>query len=266
MSSTARVFNNIVETRRSVRIYNREETFDSGAVKRSLERAVLSPNSSNLQLWEFYQVKSEARKKELSKLCLSQPAAETANELVVVVVRRDLWKKRIKFNLDVLKKSFEKSGVKMEKARATKDSGGVLSRIADDKGARQRAVLQYYGKLMPQLYKGDRFGFFGRIKKIFVRLFLAPKGPTVHEVGYTDTRIIAHKSAALAAQTFMLSMTAEGYDTCPMEGIDTKRIKRWMNLPRGAEISMVIACGKAKPEGIYGPRIRVPNEEVIFEM
>jgi nitroreductase len=77
---------------------------------------------------------------------------------------------------------------------------------------------------------------------------------------------VVHKSAALAAQTFMLSMTAEGYDTCPMEGFDSKRIKRFLGLPRGAEINMVVSCGPGRPEGIYGARLRVPEREVVFEL
>jgi len=78
--------------------------------------------------------------------------------------------------------------------------------------------------------------------------------------------VVAHKSAALAAQNFMISMAAVGYDTCPMEGSDTLRIKKILKLPRGAEINMVIGCGIRKPEGVYGKRFRVPFEEVYFKV
>jgi nitroreductase len=37
-------------------------------------------------------------------------------------------------------------------------------------------------------------------------------------------RIVA-QSAALAAQNFMISMAAVNYDTCPMEGFDSLRVK-----------------------------------------
>jgi len=109
-------------------------------------------------------------------------------------------------------------------------------------------------------------GILGRFKKMYVNLVMAPKKPAYREVGYSDTRVIAHKSAALAAQTFMLSMAAEGFDTCPMEGIDTTRIRKFLGLPKGAEINMVIACGPGKKEGIYGPRVRVAEQKVIFEI
>jgi nitroreductase len=37
----------------------------------------------------------------------------------------------------------------------------------------------------------------------------------------------AKKSAALAAQNFMISMAAVNYDTCPMEGFDSLRVKKY---------------------------------------
>ena len=46
-----------------------------------------------------------------------------------------------------------------------------------------------------------------------------------------------------------------GYDSCPMEGIDSKRIKKLLNLPRKAQISMVISAGKRAKNGIYGEGI-----------
>ena len=60
----------------------------------------------------------------------------------------------------------------------------------------------------------------------------------------------------------MLSMAAEGYDTCPMEGSDTLRIKKTLRLPYSCEINMVVSCGVRKPEGVYGERFRIPFENV----
>jgi hypothetical protein len=49
-----------------------------------------------------------------------------------------------------------------------------------------------------------------------------------------------------------------------MEGFDELRVKRALGLPRGAEINMIISVGKGTEAGVWGPRFRVPNEEVIF--
>ena len=78
-----------------------------------------------------------------------------------------------------------------------------------------------------------------------------------------DRRVILHKSCALAAQTFMLAITAEGYDTCPMEGFDRVRVARALGLHRGAEVCMIVAVGKGTDAGIYGKRLRVPSAQVI---
>ena len=76
---------------------------------------------------------------------------------------------------------------------------------------------------------------------------------------------MVHKSCALAAQTFMLSIAAEVFHSCPMEGFDEKRVKKALKLPRGAEINMIISVGLGTEEGIWGPRFRLENKEIVFK-
>lgn len=242
MNSSAEIFDEVVHGRRSVRIYDENAPFDPEAVTRSLQRAVLAPNSSNLQLWEFYRVKSPEKKDELAALCLGQKAAKTANELVVIVTRQDKWKERSRYILNKAREGFDGSDSRKEKM-----------------------VESYYEKIIPTLYRNDRLGITSLAKRIGVMV----RGifqPTPREVTREDVRVIVHKSAALAAQTFMLSMKAEGYDTCPMEGFDSLRVRKFLDLPAGAEVNMIISVGTAKPEGIYGPRVRVDEREVIFKV
>ena len=242
MQKEAQLFDDIVKARRSVRIYNDKAPFDSDAVKRSLERAILAPNSSNLQLWEFYCVKTKSKKEELAKYCLGQNAAKTANELIVFVARKDKWKQRAAFVLNEAKKDFP-----------------------EKTGKREKLLVDYYTKIIPTLYFSDPVDLTGGLKSI-VSMVGGAFQPIPREVTAADMRVVVHKSVALAAQTFMLSMQAEGYDTCPMEGFDSRRVKKFLGLPRAAEITMIVSVGTAKPEGIYGKRIRIPNEEVIFEI
>ena len=52
-----------------------------------------------------------------------------------------------------------------------------------------------------------------------------------------------YQKSALACQNFMLSMRAYGFDTCPMEGFDSSRLKKILKLPKKAQICMTIgAC------------------------
>ena len=56
-----------------------------------------------------------------------------------------------------------------------------------------------------------------------------------------DIRIIAYKSAGLAAQNFMLSRSAINYDNNPMENFDSLILKKVLSLPSSGEIITVIA-------------------------
>jgi len=124
--------------------------------------------------------------------------------------------------------------------------------------------MNYYGKLMPLIYANDPFGFMTFIRRS-ISFFMGLKKPFPRSGGVANQRVVAHKSCALAAQTFMLSVAAEGFHSCPMEGFDEKRVKRALNLPRGAEINMIVSVGLGTEAGIWGPRHRVPFNEVVFK-
>jgi len=79
----------IINYRRAVRVYDENADYNPETTKRCIERATLAPNSSNMQLWEFYKVSNPKIKKKLANYCMNQSAARTANELFVVVDRKD---------------------------------------------------------------------------------------------------------------------------------------------------------------------------------
>ena len=172
---------------------------------------------------------------------MGQSAAKTAQQLIVIVVRKDLWKLRSKANTKQLINSF-----------GTKPWNEYTNR--------EKFALNYYKKIMPFVYT-DFIGIFGFIK-FGISWVTGLFKPSYRQLRNSDMRIVAHKSAGLAAQTFMLSMAAEKYDTCPMEGTDTLRVKRILNLPSSSEINMVISCGIRKKEGVYGDRFRIPFESI----
>jgi nitroreductase len=230
-----------IHYRRSVRVFDDSKEIDSEIVIKCIQQATLAPNSSNMQLWEFHHITSKTTLKELTIACLDQSAATTAKQMLVMVVRKDLWKQRAKNNINNLHQIFG-------------------NKSKDKQSSREKFALNYYGKLIPIVY-GDFFGLFGYLK-FFISWITGIFKPTYRQLRNSDLRIVAHKSAALAAQTFMLSMAAEGYDTCPMEGTDTLRIKKILKLPLSSEINMVISCGIRKPEGVYGERFRIPFEKV----
>jgi len=232
---------NALNYRRSVRVYDADKKIDSEIVKKCIQQATLAPNSSNMQLWEFHHITSKEILKNLAEACLGQSAATTATEMVVVVVRKDLWKQRTKTHINYLTKLF---GVKP----------------SNEYSKREKFALNYYKKIMPFAY-GEFFGIYGYIKYA-ISWLTGIFRPTYRQLRKSDMRVVAHKSAGLAAQTFMLSMAAENYDTCPMEGFDSLRVKKALQLPTKSQVNMVISCGIRKPEGVYGERFRIPFESI----
>lgn len=234
-----------IQYRRSVRIY-KNETIDPEKVRDCLVNASLAPTSSNLQLWEFYHITDKPTLKKIAAACFDQNAAKTAQQLVVVVARKDKWRSRAKANLDFV------------------DSAYGDLKEGDRFYKRKKMVQNYYGKVIPFAYF-DVFGIIGFIKYLAMQV-VGLFRPIYRQVRNSDMRVVAHKSAGLAAQNFMISMSAIDYDTCPMEGSDTLRVKKILGLPRGAEINMIIGCGIRDEKGVYGPRFRIPFESIYKQV
>lgn len=229
----------MLEHRRAIRDFDTEQNIDSELVRRCIEQAQLAPTSSNMQLWEAYHVVDLSKYPELLEACLGQDAVRTARQMVVFVVRADKYRERAKANY-----TFERQNIERYSPE-------------DRKAARLARIEAYYGKIIPFLY-GRCCGLLGGLRSLIAQttgLFR----PIVRQVSEADLNIVRHKSCALVAQTFMLGMAELGYDTCPLEGIDTLRLKKVLGLPREAEVSMVIACGIRS--AVRGERFRIPFTE-----
>ncbi|MGF6148389.1 Putative NAD(P)H nitroreductase mhqN [Kingella potus] len=228
--------------RRSVRRYA-DTPIDPDVVRECLRLAQLAPSSSNMQLYAFYHVTDKTVLSQLAEACFGQTAAATAQQMVVFVTRQDTYRSHAQAALD-----FERGNV-----RRNSPPDRQAKRIANYEG--------YYGKLMPFLY-ARCFGLLGGLRWLISRgvgLFRTMQ----REVTETDVRVVVHKSCALAAQTFMLAMAERGLDTCPLEGLDSRRVKQILQLPRGAEINMIVACGvRDGDRGVWGERFRLPFDEV----
>ena len=231
-------FVRVVRSRRSTRVYS-DVSVPEDVMRTCLELALLAPNSSNLQPWEFYWVRSEEKKKAIAHLCLGQPAATTAQELIVCVARVDTWKRNCRM---------------------------MTEQLSESKTALPEAVFQYYKKLVPLAYGQGPFYLLGPIKKLALWLIGLFRPVPREPAGKADMRVWAHKSTALACENLMLSLRAFGFDSCPMEGIDQARIRKLLKLPRAAEICMVISAGKRAANGIYGRQLRFDKSLFVFEV
>ncbi len=228
-------FKKVVQSRRSVRVFT-EDKVDHKELMECLELSLLAPNSSNLQPWEFYWIQTEEKKDKVKEYCLNQSAARTAQELIVCVARPDNWKK----NNSLLQELYTKREKETPKV-----------------------VESYYKKIVPLVYNQGPLGIFGFIKFLAIKVIslfrVIPREP----VSNSDMRVWAHKTTALACENLMLAVRAYGYDSCPMEGMDSKRIKKLLSLPRKAEVCMVISVGKRASNGVYDEQIRLESNNFI---
>lgn len=224
-------FFDVVASRRSVREFT-TESVPVDVVDKALDAALLAPNSSNLQTWEFYVVRDPAKKQALVKACLSQTAARTAQELIVAVANPAKWKV----------------------------NNAEIHRRLTGAGA-PAPVLHYYGKLMPFVYgmqllaplKWVLFNVLGLFKP-------TPRRPWSPR----DRAEVCIKSCALGCQNLMLAFRAQGFDTCPMEGFDESRVARLLGLRRGSRVVMVVAVGKRAPAGVWGEQMRLPRDGSVL--
>ena len=230
-------FDKVIKSRRSVRIFTKE-SIPEEIILKSLDNSLKAPTSSNLQTWEIYWIRSNDIKDKVVKACLSQPAAKTAKELFVYVSRPDYWKRNNQMMLDYL----------------------------NSKENPPYSVIKYYNKITKFAYRQGFLNFYGFLKKLYVSFVgiykVIPREPT----SFNDMKVWSQKTTALACQNFMLSMRAYGFDTCPMEGFDSKRLKKILKIPSKAQICMVIGAGRRDSKGVYGKQFRFDSKLFIKEV
>jgi nitroreductase len=232
-------FKQTLTARRSIRVFD-GEPIPEEVMRDCLRDATLAPTSSNLQPYELYWVRDSTTRQRLAEACFDQPATTTAGELVVVVARRDQWKTNLDKMWDLM----------------THGGSIELPEPVDD----------YYHRITPRLRQTDALGL-GNLMRRVVFWFRGLRGPTPRSpVSSGDHRVWAHTQSSLVAMTFMLSLTAHGYDSCPIGGLDKVRIRRLLGLPDQAEVTMVIAVGTRRPEGLYGARVRLPYGDLVKEV
>jgi nitroreductase len=232
-------FKKTVQSRRAIRIFD-GVPIPEQIMRDCLRDAVLAPSSSNLQCYEIHWVRDDQKKEKLGPLCLNQPAATTAGDLIVIVSRVDLWQSHLK----------------------------KLSDLMTDGGNKplQGPVRDYYENIVPMLMRTDRWGL-NNLKRRLMFWYRSRSQPTPNgPVSRADYRIYGHIQASLAAENLMLSLAAHGYESCPMGGIDGRGICKLMRLPATAEVTMVIGAGTGKPEGLFSPRVRLPYRDMVKEV
>jgi nitroreductase len=222
-----------VQRRRSIRQFTTEVVPDE-VIEKALDAAILAPNSSNSQTWNFYWVQTPEKKAKLVKYCLNQSAARKASQLIVVTADPSLWRR----------------------------SRPHLEKWVRDANA-PNLVVEYYRRVLPYVY---RWGFLNSLApfKFLFSLVIGMFRPIMRgPCSRRDIQEVALKSAAFAAENFVLAISAQGYSSCMMEGFDEWRVCRLLNLGWAERVAMVIGVGREAERGTWGPRFRLPKSEVV---
>lgn len=228
-------FRKVVMSRRSVRKFT-DKPIPQAVMDDCLDMALLAPCSSGLQPWEFYVVRTPAKKAKLVKACLSQLAAKTASELIVCVARTD---------------RVDEFSRKMLREWPMPDVPALVKR---------------YYQLIPYNYAPGPLNSFAMVKKAAFTVgglvAPVPRGPFTS----SEVQLWAAKSTALACENLVLAFRAHGFDTCMMEGFDEVRVRKLLKLDDAAFPIMVVGAGERADDGVFWPQVRFERELFVHEV
>lgn len=230
-------FQQVVESRRSVRRFTKTPIPDA-VLSDCLRLAMLAPNSSNLQPWEFYVIDSSDKRKQAIKNCMNQNAAKTSTRLIAVVARTDNWRDHAK---------------------------QILREYPTTPPPKK--VKDYYTKVVTLDFLRGPANAVSAVKWGATQVFRHTKGP-IKSPYYTfdDIKNWATNNTALAAENFMLALRAHGFDSCPMGGFDEPAMKRLLNLSDDHHVVMMIGAGKRADNGIYSEQFRFDYAQFVHHV
>lgn len=227
-------FTQVVESRRSVRRFT-DTPIPDEVMADCLRLAMLAPNSSNLQPWEFYVIDSSDKRQRAVKNCMNQNAAKTAARLIAVVARTDIWHDHAQ---QILREYPDTPVPKKVKDYYTKVVAldflrGPANVLSAAKWGATQAVRQFKGPIKSPYYTFD------------------------------DVKNWATNNTALGAENLMLALRAHGFDSCAMGGFDEPAMKRLLNLTDEHHIVMMIGAGERADNGIYSSQFRFEQEQFV---
>ena len=227
-------FQQVVESRRSVRRFT-DTPIPDAVLADCLRLAMLAPNSSNLQPWEFYIIDSVDNRALANKNCMNQNGAKTAARLIAVVARTDTWHEHAK---------------------------QVLNEYPTQPVPKK--VKDYYTKVVTMDFLRGPVNALSVAKWSATQVVRRAKGP-IKSPYYTfdDVKNWATNNTALAAENLMLALRAHGFDSCPMGGFDEPAMKKLLNIGSNHHVVMMIGAGERADDGIYHEQFRFNDGQFV---
>ncbi len=230
-------FQQVVESRRSVRRFT-DTPIPDDVLADCLRLAMLAPNSSNLQPWEFYIIDSSDKRKSADRICMNQNGAKTAARLIAVVARTDNWH----------------------------DHAQQVLREYPTQPTPKK-VKDYYNKVVTMDFIRGPINALSVAKWSATQVVRRVKGP-IKSPYYTfdDVKNWATNNTALGAENLMLALRAHGFDSCPMGGFDEPAMKRLLKLGDNHHIVMMIGAGERADNGIYHEQFRFDQQQFVHHV
>ncbi len=223
-------FEELAKRRRSVRHF-KPDPLPEGLLERLLDIAHWAPSGYNLQPAHFIIVTDEELKAKLHPACMNQKQILEAPATVV-------------FSGDkrVVENHFEKIVAQEKEA-----------------GAMNEGYEKFLRKYIPLGFEQGPSGI-GWIWKKIAPPFMRPFSP-VPSMPAVEKRYWLSKQVMLAAMVFMLSATAAGLSTVPMEGFDETWVRKALGIPSSHIVPVVIPVGYADDSEQI--KTRLPVKELI---
>jgi len=221
--------------RRAVRHF-RPDPVPDGAVERLLDHARRTPSGYNLQPWTAIVVRDPERRRALQVACLGQ--AQVAEAPVVVVFACDTWPLR---------------------RRAE-----VLA-MSEAQGHWPPAYVAKLRRLTALRFLAGPLRIFQPFKALAGAVLSLVRPSPRFPVGRAGFEVWSVKQTALFAQSFLLLAAANGLDTCPMEGIDERWVRRVVGLPHRFAVPLVVPVGYAADPAPERPSPRLPLDRVVHD-
>jgi nitroreductase len=224
--------------RRAVKVFDPVDISEESR-EQILDAARHAPSSFNMQPYKFYWVASDAKKAAVARLCMGQKPAATASALVVAVADIGSMPATKQGQLEWMRTRTEFSEAKIRDYQRTAKIGDIL-------------------------FMTGPLGIFAAFKRAILWVVNLFKMLGMPPLSRQDQFKWATKGTSLACQNLMIAAEALGFNTCPLEGFDGRRLRKYLGLSRRHhEIVMVVAIGKRSRSYVEPPQWRRPLHTTV---
>ena len=226
----------------AIRARRAERNFGPAELESEVLRAILddarrAPSGHNLQPTQFVVVRGEQRA-ALARAALDQ--RQVAEAPVTVVIVAD--------------------------PRPDRSHGERVLAMDREAGAIDDAYRDSIARIVALTFRRGPLGLLGLAKGVLTACgtYLRP----IPRFPAFSPREWAIKQALLAAGHLLLSATAHGVASCPMEGFDERRVRRLVGVPRSWPVPLIIPLGYPQDEDrddTAPSRTRLPLDDLVHE-